>query len=102
MIALYVSVAFNVLFLVLLGGAVYLLNRAGRAINNYELFYQQTLADLEKHLNYVQQLMSTNVILSDDDDVQKIFKSIKAFYKLMLGYFNAGNGSTRDDQNLLR
>jgi hypothetical protein len=99
---LYISVGTNILFLALLSGAFYLLNRAGQVINNYEIFYQETLVDLEKHMNYVQQLMKNNVILSDDDDVQKILNSIKAFYRLMLGYLNAGNGSTRNNQDILR
>lgn len=100
---LYISLGLNVLFFCLLLGAVFLLNRAGRQINTYEQFYQQTLDDLEKHLKYVQGLMRNSAILSDDDDVKKIFSSIKSFYQLMLGYFNAGDGTDREEkQKLLR
>lgn len=89
---LYISIALNVVFFAIVIGAVVLLQRAGKAINSYESFYQQTLSDLEKHLSYMQQLMKSNVMLAEDEDVKKVFKSIKSYYQLMLGYVNAGNG----------
>jgi len=89
MIALYVSIGINVLLFLIVCGCFYYLNRAGRSISEYEQFYEQTITELEDHLHYVKDLMQNNVILSNDESVQQVFRAIEAFYTMLIGYYNA-------------
>jgi len=93
-VAFWVSFVFNILLLGAFGYSMYLLNRAGGQINQYEVFYQETIDALEKHLSYMQNLMNVNIALSGDDSVRQVFKTIRSFYEMLVGYANAGKDSS--------
>jgi hypothetical protein len=100
----YVSLGVNVALLIAVVAMLVLLNRAGRIINGYESFFQETLTDLEKDMRFLHGLMTNSVILAADENVQRVYKAMKHFYRMLLDYHNAGNGHKprEDQQKLLR
>lgn len=97
MTILWISFIFNIVLLGVIGYGVYLLNRAGDQINQYETFYQETIDALEKHLAYMSNLLNVNIGVSGDDGVREVYKTIRTFYEMLVGYYNAGkiNGSDK-------
>lgn len=93
---LYVSLIFNAIFLGLIVLGTFVIHRAGKTILEYESFYDQTLKELQHHLIYLQRLMSSNMTISADDDVVRVFKAIKDFYEMFHGYVEARKAQKYD------
>ena len=93
--AIYILSAACVFLFINLVIAGCLLQRAGKIINEYEDFYEDTIDSFETHLRYLHELTQNNVVLSADDDVQKVVKAIQAYYDMLIAFVNEG----RTDQS---
>ncbi len=87
--SLYISIAFNILLLCCCGGFIFLLNRAGNTLTEYEDFHLRTVENVEKHISFLNRMINSNIAYEGDESVQRVFKSMKSFYELLLDYYNA-------------
>lgn len=92
-VLLIVSGVVNVFLLVLFCGALFYLNRAGKALNDYEEFYEQSVSEIERQMVYVQNIMRTNEILVHDEDARRMYKATQAIYESLIAYRIAGKAS---------
>jgi hypothetical protein len=86
---LYILILTNALLLCACGGFVFLLNRAGNTLTEYEDFHLRTIENVEKHISFLNRMINSNIAYEGDESVQRVFKSMKSFYDLLLDYYNA-------------
>jgi hypothetical protein len=61
----------------------------GKQLRAYEEFYNNTLDDIESVINMLDTLMNRRQMLSDDPDVQNIYRVVVILYDILIGYKNA-------------
>jgi hypothetical protein len=66
-----------------------------RQVQAYEEFYNSSLEDIESVINMLDTLMSRRQLVSDDPDVQNIYRVIVILHDILLGYRNAWKSEER-------
>lgn len=97
---LLLSILCGILFLVIVF-AVRLLIKASRQIQGYEQFYGDTLEDVSSVINMLKELMDRRQILSDDPDVQNVYRVIVITHDILVGYVNANNKKEEKERKKL-
>lgn len=64
--------------------------QAVRLNKAYEEFYNSTLDDADATLKMLDVLMNRRQLLSDDPDVQNMYRLFGIFHDIVAGYVNAG------------
>jgi hypothetical protein len=86
-----------VVFLLLLVSLfIYLGIKSSQTLQQYELFFDSTMDDLDSSIHMLQDLMKRRQMISDDPDVQNVYKMIVIIHDILLGYQNAGKQKRKD------
>lgn len=82
---------------VLVGVFIYYGIKASRLVQEYETFYNSTLDDVDSAIVMLDTLITRRQLLSDDPDVQNVYKVIVIIHDILLGYHNATGRNKRKD-----
>jgi hypothetical protein len=69
--------------------------RSSRALQQYEEFYNSTLDDIDSATKMLDELVNRRHIISDDPDVQNVYKVIVIIHDILLGYQHAPTGKQK-------
>lgn len=71
--------------------------KAARLNQHYEEFYVSTLDDIDVTIKMLDDLIHKRHLVSDDPDVQNVYKTIVIIYDTLSGYQNAAKKKERKD-----
>ena len=64
-----------------------------RIVKEYEDFFQDTIEDISGTINMLDNLMQRHV-MSDDTDVQNLYRVMQITHDILVGYINARSNRT--------
>jgi len=62
-----------------------------KLVLDYESFYNTSFTEMKEVSDYLEELMSKNMMIADDPDVQKLFTLMSKAYDTVFSYINAKN-----------
>ena len=63
--------------------------RKSREVQIYEQFYEDTLEDVESIVDMLDALMNRRQLISDDPDIQNVYRVVVILHDTLVGYRNA-------------
>ena len=69
--------------------------KASRLVQEYESFYNATLDDIDSATNMLEELVNRRQLVSDDPDVQNVYRVIVIIHDILLGYQHATGRNKR-------
>jgi hypothetical protein len=64
----------------------------------WENFYEDTLEDTESVIDMLDQIMNRRQLISDDPDVQNIYRVLLVLHDILIGYTNAKDRKSRESK----